>query len=351
MGLLDETLEAIRPLDEEAMRRVRTRWRHLYLGMGGLGKMEDMAVQYAGAVGTDAPDIPKRCMVIASADHGIARHNISAYPVSTTVGMTKNYLVSKGAGANALAAYCNADMVVVDMGIAHDMSGTPGLLDRKIAWGTEDMSEGPAMSREEAVRAVETGIEIASEKIGEGYRVFLIGEMGISNTASAACIIGAFNRWNAVEVTGRGTNISDERLRRKVELVQQALDVNQPNPDDGLDVLAKVGGFEFGCLVGVILGAAAGRAVTVIDGFNTTACAFIARALAPESIHYVMASHRSREQAHKKTLAALGLAEYVDLGFRLGEASGAAIQMKMLDTALLVYRECATDEEIEGADE
>lgn len=347
MGLLDETLAAIGPLDEAAMARARTRFQHLALGMGDVGKLADMAVQYIGVTGDDAPEIPKRCMVIASADHGVARHNISAYPVSTTVGMTKNYLISKGAGANALAAYCNADMVVADLGIAADMSGTPGLLDRKIAWGTEDFSEGPAMSREEAVRAIETGIEITSEKIREGYRAFLVGEMGISNTASAACIIGAFNHWNAIEVTGRGTNISDERLRRKVELVQQALDVNQPNPADGLDVLAKVGGFEFGCLVGVILGAAAGHALTVIDGFNTTACAFIARALSPESIHYVMASHRSEEQAHKKSLEALGLSEYVDLGFRLGEASGASIQMKMLDTALLVYTECATEEEIE----
>lgn len=348
MGLLNETVAAVGPLDAEAMERARARWAKLYLGMGRLGSMEDMVAQYAGVTGSEEVELPKRCMVIASADHGVARHNISAYPVSTTVGMTRNYLVSKGAGANAMAAYCNADMVVVDMGIAHDMSDVPGLLHRKIAWGTDDFTEGPAMSREDAVRAVETGIEIADEKILEGYRVFLVGEMGISNTASAACIIGAFNHWNTLEVTGRGTNISDERLRRKIELVQQALDVNQPNPADGLDVLAKVGGFEFGCLVGVILGAAAGRALTVIDGFNTTACAFIARALAPESIHYVMASHRSREQAHKKALEALGLTEYVDLGFRLGEASGAAIQMKMLDTALLTYMECAAEEEIEG---
>lgn len=346
MGLLDETIAAIGPLDEEAMAAARDRFQHLYLGMGNLGKMEDMVVQYAGVTGTSQIELPKRCMVIASADHGVARHNISAYPISTTVGMTKNYLISKGAGANAMAAYCNADMVVVDMGIAADMSGTPGLLDRKIAWGTDDFSEGPAMSREQAIQAVETGIEIAAEKIREGYRAFLVGEMGISNTASAACIIGAFNHWNAIQVTGRGTNISDERLRRKVELVQQALDVNQPNPADGLDVLAKVGGFEFGCLIGVMLGAAAGHSLTVIDGFNTTACAFVARALAPESVHYLMASHRSEEQAHKKSLEALGLSEYVDLGFRLGEASGASIQMKMLDSALLVYKECATEEEI-----
>ena len=350
MGLLDETIAAVRPLDEGAMARARDRWQHLVLGMGHMGTMEDMVVQYAGAVGTDAAELPKRCMVIACADHGAARHNISAYPVIVTVGMTRNYCVAKGAGANALAAYCNADMVVVDMGVACDMSDVPDLLPRKIAWGTDDYTEGPAMSREDAIRAIETGIAITEEKIREGYQVFLVGEMGIGNTASAACIIGAFNRWTAEEVTGRGTNISDERLLRKIEVVQRALDVNQPNPDDGLDVLAKVGGFEFACIVGVILAAAAHRALVIIDGFNTTACSYVARAIAPESIHYVMASHRSQEQAHKKSLEVLGLSEYVDLDFRLGEASGAAIQMKMLDTALLVYGECATEKEIEGAD-
>lgn len=349
MGLLDEVAASVRPLDEQAMAHVRDRWDRLVLGMGEMGSMRDMVVQYAGALGTEPMELPKRCMVIACADHGAVVHNISAYPVTTTIGMTRNYCVSKGAGANALAAYCNADMVVVDMGVAADMSDVPGLLPRKIAWGTRDYTEGPAMTRAEAIQAIETGIEITEEKIRAGYRVFLVGEMGIANTASAACMIGAFNGWNAVEVTGRGTNISDERLLRKIEVVQKALDVNQPDPTDGLDVLSKVGGFEFGCIVGVILAAAAHQSLVIIDGFNTTACAYVARAIAPESIHYVMASHRSQEQAHKRSLERLGLSEYVDLGFRLGEASGAAIQMKMLDTALLVYGECATGEEIEGA--
>lgn len=349
MSLLEETLAAIRPLDREAGEQCRSRWNHLCMGTGRLGKMEDMVVQFAGVTGCAMPDIPRRCMVLACADHGVARHNLSAYPISTTVEMTRNYLVSKGAGANAMAAFANADMVVVDMGIQKDMSDVPGLLNRKIAWGTKDMTEGPAMSREEALRAVEAGIEIAEEQIQKGYRVFLLGEMGISNTTSAACILGAFNGWTAAEVTGRGTNISDARLLRKIEVVQQALDVNHPDPHDGLDVLAKVGGFEFGCLAGVLLGAASHRALTVIDGFNTTAVAYICRALSADSIHYVMASHLSAEQAHHKALHALGLEEYVDLGFRLGEASGASVQMKMLDTALSVYRECITEEELGGS--
>lgn len=345
MGLLDETLAQIRPLDEGTMEEAARRWKDLYLGMGDLGKMETMVTQFAGITGEAIPSIPKCCTVIACADHGVYKEGVSAYPQSTTVGMTRAYVETKGAAANAMAYYGGSDMVVVDMGINADMSGVPGLLDRKIAWGTKDIAEGPAMTRGEAIRSIETGIEIAEEKLKEGYRLFTIGEMGISNTTSSACILGAFNHWNALEVTGRGTNISDERLRHKVEVVQTAMDVNHPDPKDGLDVLFKVGGFEFGCMTGVILGAAAGRGMTIIDGFNTTASAFIAKALAPESVHYLMASHLSLEQAHKKSLAALGLTEYVDLDFRLGEAVGAGIQTKMFDLALSVYRECVTKEE------
>lgn len=346
MGLLDETINHILPLDEDAMEKAARRWKDLYLGMGDLGKMETMVTQYAGITGEVIPAIPRCCTVIACADHGVYKEGVSAYPQSTTVGMTRAYVETKGASANAMAYYAGSDMVVVDMGINADMSGVPGILDRKIAWGTKDIAEGPAMTRGEAIRSIETGIEIAEEKIKEGYRIFTIGEMGISNTTSSACILGAFNHWNAIEVTGRGTNISDERLRHKVEVVQTAMDVNHPDPKDGLDVLSKVGGFEFGCMTGVILGAAANHAMTIIDGFNTTASAFIAKAMASESVHYLMASHLSLEQAHKKSLAALGLTEYIDLDFRLGEAVGAGIQTKMFDLALSVYRECATKEEV-----
>ena len=343
MGLLDETLNEIQPLYQGAMETAGKRWSDLYLGMGNLGKMEDMVTQYIGVTGDTMPDIPKGCMVIACSDHGVYKEGVSAYPQETTVGMTRAYVVAKGASANAMAYYSNMDMVVVDVGINHDMSGTPNLLDRKIAWGTKDIAEGPAMTRGEAIRSIEVGIEIANEKAKEGYKVFTIGEMAISNTTSSACILGAFNHWNAMEVTGRGTNISDERLIHKIEIVQKAMDVNHPT--DGLDVLSKVGGFEFGCLTGVILGAAANHALTIIDGFNTTASAFIAKALYPDVVHYLMASHLSLEQAHKKSLAALGLTEYIDLDFRLGESIGAGIQKKMLDMALSVYKECATKEE------
>ena len=187
----------------------------------------------------------------------------------------------------------------------------------------------------------DTFVYVMQNKIKEGYRVFTVGEMGIANTTASACILGAFNRWNAVEVTGRGTNISDARLLHKIEMVQKALDVNQPDPADGLDVLSKVGGFEFGCMTGVMLGAAANHCLTIIDGFNSTASAFIAKALSEESVQYLMASHLSLEQAHRKSLKAIGLTEYIDLDIRLGEAVGASIQKKILDMAIAVYKDGA----------
>lgn len=341
-----ETLCAqIRIPSPEVATEVRVRWERLRLGTGDAGKLQDIVVQYAAALGDVNPPDAKKMMILAAGDHGISKYKLSAYPMSVTVDMTRNYLISKGAGANALAYYAGADMTVIDAGIAADMSAVPGLVHRKIAWGTADMSQGPAMTREQALQALSIGIDTVKDCIDRGYRLFSVGEMGISNTTTAAAMIGAFRGWTAEEVTGRGTNISDERLRRKIGIVAQALEVNRPDPNDGLDILTKVGGFEFGVIAGVILGAAAYGALVIIDGFNTTACAHLAKSIAPASRHYVMASHLSAEQAHRRALAALDAEAYVDLGFRLGEASGASVQMRMLEHALSIYRGTLTTEE------
>lgn len=347
MNTLETCLEAISLPSPTMAERVAARWDALLVGSGQLGKLRQMVIQYAAIVDELIPSPTRKMMILAASDHGVAKHQLSAYPISTTVEMTKNYLISKGAGANALAKYAGADMQVIDAGIAADMSDVPGLIHHKIAWGTQDFSEGPAMTKEQAVQSLEIGIKTVRQAIEKGYRLFSVGEMGISNTTAAAAIIAAFGGWTATEVTGRGTNISDERLLRKIEIVDKALRVNRPDPTDGLDVLMKVGGFEFGVLAGVILGAAAGGALVIIDGFNTTACAHIAKALAPMSWHYVMASHLSAEQAHSRALKALGAEAYIDLGFRLGEASGASVQMAMLEHALAIYRDGLTQAEME----
>ena len=288
MSLWEKTVAQIEVPSPSIAEAAASRADDLVLGNGNLGKLRDIVVQYAAVVGEVMPTPPKKMMILAAADHGVARHQLSAYPVETTVEMTKNYLISKGAGANALAHYAGADMTVIDAGINADMSGVPGLLDRKIAYGTQDFSEGPAMTRAQAIQAIEAGIEI----------------------------------------------------------VAKALTVNRLDKTDGIDVLAKVGGFEFGVISGVILAAAAHHALVIIDGFNTTACAHIAKAIAPASRHYVMASHLSAEKAHCMALEALQTEAYVDLGLRLGEASGASVQMRMLEHALAIYNDCLTKQEM-----
>lgn len=341
MKLLQATLAKIKPLDTMVMNKVQARLDSLAKPPGSLGHLEDMLKQYAGITGAERPEIPRKCMILTAADHGVAHLGVSAYPVATTQHMISNYVLSQGAAANALSKHCGADLVVVDMGVAGDLSAISGLVRRKIAYGTQNFTEGPAMTREQAVCALETGIEIVNEQVAKGYRVFTVGEMGIGNTTASAAILAAFTGMSAEEVTGRGTGISDNRLMVKVAAVRKALAINRPDPHDGIDVLAKVGGFELGGLAGVMLGAAASRSLVVIDGFNAGAAAMVAHALQPESKQYLMGSHLSAEQAHHKMAEVLGLRLCVNMGLRLGEATGASLVVNFLDAAIKLLAEMA----------
>lgn len=344
MSLLHETLAQIVPLDTTVMEKVQARLDNLTKPAGSLGRLEDMVRQYAGITGAVRPEAPRNCMVVACADHGVAKNVVSAYPIETTAQMTKNYVCSKGASANAFANFCGADMVVVDVGVAADLSGLPELWHRKIAYGTRDFIEGPAMTREQAIQAVETGIEIVNDRVRYGYNSFSLGEMGIGNTTASAAIVAAFSGEIPERTTGRGTGISDTRLKAKIDIVRRALAVNCPDNKDGIDVLAKVGGFELGTLAGVVLGAAANRCAAVIDGLNTTAAALIANALQPITKQYIMASHLSGEPAHIIALKLLGLEACVDMGIRLGEAIGASVVVDMLDVSVKMLNNMATFE-------
>ncbi len=344
MSLLHETLSRISSLDTVVMEQVQARLDSLTKPVGSLGRLEKMVRQYAGITGQTHPEIPRNCMVVACADHGVAKHGISAYPVETTREMTANYLIAKGASANAFANFCGADMVVVDMGVAGDLSGVPGLWHRKIAYGTQDFTQGPAMTREQAVKAVETGIEIVNDQVKHGYRCFSLGEMGIGNTTSSAAIVIAFTGLEPGQVAGRGTGISDSRMKVKINAIYRALAVNKPDATDGIDVLAKIGGFEIGALVGVILGSAANRCAVIIDGLNTTAAALIANAICPMSKDFIFASHLSAEPGHIIALNLLGLEACVNMGVRLGEAIGASVVVDMLSVSIKMLNNMATFE-------
>ena len=338
MGLLQETCDAIHSRSKEIEQHIIKNWNDAS-DSKQYGRLVNMVAQYGAATNQKNVIIPKPCMIIASADHGVADMGVSAYPKETTVGMTQNYLIPKGAGANSLANYCGATMEVIDMGIDADMSWVPGLRSHKLGMGTKNFVEEPAMTREQAIEGIETGIKLVQEKMANGYNVFLVGEMGISNTTASALMTAKFAGLTAEEATGRGTNISDERLKLKQRIVHDVLVKYQDIPkDDAIGILATVGGFEFTCIVGVILGAAAHHGMVIIDGFNTSACALVAKTLVPASMDYVMASHLSAEKAAKSSLQNLGLEAYVDLGLCLGEASGGSVQMGMLDLAVHMYK-------------
>lgn len=338
MGLLQETCDAIHSRNKEIEQHIIKNWNDMS-DIKQYGRLVDMVAQYGAATNQENVTIPKSCMIIASADHGVADMGVSAYPKETTVGMTQNYLIPKGAGANSLANYCGATMEVIDMGIDADMSWVPGLRSHKLGMGTKNFVEEPAMTREQAIEGIETGIKLVQEKMVDGYNVFLVGEMGISNTTASALMTAKFAGLTAEEATGRGTNISDKRLKLKQRIVHDVLVKYQDIPkDDAIGILAAVGGFEFTCIVGVILGAAANHGMVIIDGFNTSACALVAKTLVPASMDYVMASHLSAEKAAKSSLQNLGLEAYVDLGLCLGEASGGSVQMGMLDLAVHMYK-------------
>lgn len=343
MNRLDEAVQNIRPLDEEAMAAARARQDRLTKPPGSLGRLEALSVWVAGVRRDPRPHLQDKVIVTAAADHGIARAGVSAYPQEVTAQMVLNFLRG-GAAVNVLARHVGARVVVVDAGVAADLAPHPGLVVRKAGYGTADMSQGPAMSREQALACVEAGIALAMEQ-AQRADIFGVGDMGIGNTTASAAITAVLTGMPVSAVTGRGTGITDDRFHRKVALIEQAIALNQPNAADPLDVLAKVGGFEIGLLAGVLLGAAGARRAVVLDGFITGAAALIACSLAPGLRPYLVASHRSAEPGHQAVLDYLGLDPVLDLYLRLGEGTGAALAIGIIDAAVRLLHEMATFEE------
>ena len=279
----------------------------------------------------------KKCTFIFCADHGVAEMNVSAYPKSTTASMVKNYLTSQGGAANAFAEFARSELAIVDVGVDADLSSVPKLVHRKIARGTKNFTKGPAMTRTQAEKSIKIGKSLASQAVKAGFNCFLIGEMGISNTTAASAITSALLDIPPRYVTGRGSNISDGRLKRKIKIVQQAIEVNKPDPQNPIDVLSKVGGFEFGAMAGVILAAAQKKCVVILDGFNTTAAALIAMAINPKVAGYLIPSHIGREIGQTAAFNFLHLQAAFKLDLALGEAIGSSIMAKILDSIVYTY--------------
>ena len=289
----------------------------------------------------------KKCTFIFCADHGVAKENVSAYPQVTTADMVRNYLVEDGAAANAFAKFAYSELYVVDVGVDADISNLPGLVDRKISRGTKNIAEEPAMTLEQAMQSVRIGKTLAEEAIAAGCNCFLIGEMGIGNTTTAAAMTAAYLHLPPEKVTGRGSNIDDDKFAHKVKIVRRALEVNLPSTYRLLDVMTSVGGYEFGAMAGVIIAAYHHQCVVVLDGFNTAVAALVAEELLPQSTECLIASHVGREVGHKKILEHLNLTPLFNLDLALGEAVGSSIAARILDNLVYIFV-CGPDADFDG---
>jgi nicotinate-nucleotide--dimethylbenzimidazole phosphoribosyltransferase len=341
---LQQIADRIRPPDHAAMAAARARQDRLTKPPGALGRLEDLSVWLAGVQRTPLPQLRDKLIITAAADHGVARWGVSAYPAEVTGQMVLNFLAG-GAAVNVLARHAGARVLVVDAGVAVLPAEDPRLVVRAPMRGTADLSAGPAMPREVAVAALLNGAELAGAEVERGADVIGIGDMGIGNTTPAAAITAVVAGLPPAAVTGRGTGIDDAALRAKIQRIEEALALNQPDPTDGVDVLAKIGGLEIGFLAGVCLGTAAAGSAVMVDGFIATAAALIAVAIAPEARSYLVAAHRSAEPGHDAALAQLGLQPLLDLRMRLGEGTGAALGIGLLEAAVRVLSEMATFDE------
>ncbi len=331
---------AVGTLDEKAMDEVRTRLDTLTKPPGSLGRLEELVVQLAGITGDVRPRVSPATVVVMAGDHGAAADGVSAFPSEVTPQMVLNFLRG-GAAINVFGRLAGAKVRVIDMGVASDLNA-PGLEVRKVRRGTDSFARGPAMSREEAAASVAAGIRVAEEEVKAGTRCIVMGDMGIGNTAASSCLLAVFGGLSPEEVTGRGTGLDDEGLRRKAEIIGRALEVNRPDPSDPLDVLAKVGGLEIAGLAGVALGAAAARCPVVVDGFIAGAAALVAGRIEPRVRPFLIAAHLSAEGAHRKLLELIGLDPLLNLGFRLGEGTGGALALNLLEASCRMLSEMAT---------
>jgi nicotinate-nucleotide--dimethylbenzimidazole phosphoribosyltransferase len=342
--LLEETLERIVPLDHSMEMEAQGHIDQLTKPQGSLGRLEELALRVACIQGKNPPLLGRKLIFIFAADHGIVEEGVSAYPKEVTAQMTHNF-IQGGAAINVLARQFTVDVEVVDVGVDHEFSQLKRLKSLKIKKGTANFTRGPAMTREEARQAVETGIWLAQESASGGLFLLGAGDMGIGNTTSAAAICSSLTGVPVGEITGRGTGINQATWERKVATIEKGLSLNQPDPGDPMDVLSKVGGLEIGAMTGVILGAAASHTPLMLDGYISTASALLASRMAPTVNQFLFASHLSAEFGHQKMLEDLRLSPLLNLGMRLGEGSGACIAMGLVEAAVKVTREMATFED------
>lgn len=344
MNNITTTLARIKPVNPELLQQAQTRLDNKTKPPGSLGRVEEFARRMSAICGTGEPDLSKKVIFTFAGDHGVTEEGVSLYPREVTTQMVFNFLTG-GAGVNVLARHAGAEVRVVDVGVDHDFENCAGLIHRKVARGTQNFAMGPAMSRDEMLSALRVGIDLADQCKAEGIALVGTGEMGIGNTTPSSAMIAAISGKTVAEVTHRGTGISDTALTNKIRVIEQGLVINQPDSNDPLDVLAKVGGLEIAAIAGLVLGCAANSIPVVIDGFISTAGALIASELHPSVRDYIFAAHQSVEIGHQFMLERIGVEPILDLNLRLGEGTGAALAMMLIEAGVKILKEMATFEQ------
>ena len=339
-----ETIDRIQPTDPRLLAQTQARLDRLTKPIGSLGRLEELAARYVMITGEMKPKLPQGAVFTFAADHGVTVEGVSAYPSAVTPQMVLNFLRG-GAGVNVLARHVGIDVRVVDIGVAFDFEAVPGLIHKKVMFGTKNLMLESAMSLAQAEQALTVGIELAAEAVQEGIGLIGTGEMGIGNTTTSSAIAAVMTRRPVSEVTGRGTGIDDVGHAHKIDVIQRALAIHRLDSTNAMEVLTKVGGLEIGGLAGLILGAAAARIPIVLDGFIAGAAALIAVGLQPRCKDYLIASHQSVERGHQAILDHLGLKPLFDLDLRLGEGTGACLGMSLVFAAIKILTEMATFDE------
>ncbi len=341
MSTLDTCIGAIGPVDRSLEAPIRVHLDQLTKPPGSLGRLEDLAAEYCLMRGTTEPRIARKRVITFAGDHGVVAEGVSAFPSAVTPQMVRNMLAG-GAAVNALARHVGAEAIVVDVGVDDPLDGAGGLRREKVRRGAANIASGPAMTREEAVRALEVGIRMADEAVSDGVDLLATGEMGIGNTTPAAALLAALLPADPAEVTGRGTGIDDERLRHKTEVVRKALAANAQDMGGPVETLAALGGLEIAAMAGLMLGSARHRLPLIVDGFIASASAVVATGIHPAVREYLFLGHKSDERGHAVFVERFGLRPILDLGMRLGEGTGAVLAMGVVEAAVRVYNEMAT---------
>lgn len=344
MSKLEDTLLKIRSVDKLLLEEAQHRLDNLTKPRGSLGRLEEIAQRMVAISKKRNPQLKRKVIFTMAGDHGVVEEGVSAYPKEVTPQMVYNF-INEGAAINVLARHTGCEVVVVDMGVAEELKvKSEKLKVRKIGFGTKNIAKGPAMTRDEAIKAIEAGIEVFEDEFYKGIDIAGVGDMGIANTTPSSAIVSVITGKPVEQVTGRGTGIDDEVWRNKVDVIKRAIAVNKPNRNDPLDVLSKIGGFEIAGICGAVLAAAKNRVPIVADGLIATAGALIACELNPTVKDYLFASHKSKEAGHILMLEYIGLKPILDLDLRLGEGTGAALAISIIEASVKILNEMATFE-------